>query len=66
MFEMFEENLFTEELGRYRSYGIRSDEETISDVWPESRKLKRFLDKLNRSGLSSIHLYDAVMDFLCD
>lgn len=64
------EELYSEELGHYVSYGIRAEDGAgrtlahISDVGLEEEKVIGLTERLNRLEVSVLHLMDIVLDSL--
>ncbi len=69
---IIEENLFSNDLGSYKTYGIlaigkstnKQVEHFVSDVSPDRERLAAFVDLCNKQKLDICHLHDAVEDFL--
>jgi len=71
-YEVICENLFMEETGNYRTYGIKGNSEDpltgvlISDVSVDRGKVQSLVDTFNQLQLDTIHLQEAVEDFLAE
>ncbi len=39
---------------------------SVTDITADKEKLEGLVELCNREGLSPIHLYDVIEDFLCD
>ena len=69
-YDIFEEELYSSELGRYRSFGIigrnASGDEVVfcSDVSPDKSLVAELCDKCNALGISPVHLLDVIEDSL--
>ncbi len=63
---LVEEQLFTPELGEYRSFGIRTKngEDFVSDVSTDRAFVSELVERCNREEVSPIHLRDIVVDAL--
>ena len=64
---IFEEELFQEDLSKYRTYGIyASDDRKISDVSLDYDRLEDLVQRMNEGELHPIHLMDVIEDFLAE
>lgn len=71
LYQAIKENLYHEDIGNYVSYGIAVTQDGvtvdfISDVSVDEDEVRELARIFTESGLSPIHLVDAVEDFLSD
>ena len=68
MYELFEEEIVSQELGKYTAYGITykkdNDRVTISDLSLDKDKANELVCLCNQLNLEPVHLYDAAEDFV--
>ncbi|MGN0629373.1 MAG: DUF6514 family protein [Oscillospiraceae bacterium] len=73
LYKLFEQTICSEEMGEYRSFGIRacrvseSGEEdllSVSDVSADREFAEKLVEKFNEFQLSPIHLREATEDAL--
>ncbi len=55
---------FEEDIGQYTSYGIQKGELLIEDISTDRCFVLMFVDLCNKTELSTIHLKDAVLDWI--
>lgn len=46
------------------TYGISKNNTAVNDISVNKEEIEEFVRKLNRLGVSEIHVYDVVEDFL--
>ena len=65
-YELYCEVLYHEDIGEYKSYGIKSKKESIkiSDVTTSLKRGLEILRILNDNQVSVIHLKDVISDLL--
>ena len=75
IYEINEKNLIGKNGEKYVSYGVDCIEmensfkrlvNQVIDVSVDLHKIQEFVDILNKSKVSSEHLYDAINDFVCE
>ena len=75
IYEINEKNLIGENGEKYVGYGVDCFEvengfkrlvNQVIDVSVDLHKIQEFVDILNKSKVSSEHLYDAINDFVCE
>ena len=64
-YTIIEEVLYESQTGKpYRCFGIAAGELRFSDLSPEERPVREFVERLNAEELEIVHLQGAVEDFL--
>lgn len=68
LYELFKEQIYSEEIGLYQAYGIRNKLGTveIKDVTTDLKDALIILTTLNKYKVSSEHLRDIILDFIND